>query len=1252
LAELPKTNPYPGPRPFRPGEKLYGRDAEITQLFYLLSAERIVVLHSPSGAGKSSLLLAGLVPRLQKERFDVWPVIRLSLAPGGAEAAGNGNRFVWSAVSSLEEGLPERRRRPNDTIAHKPLAQYIAERPRRPGAPSSIVLVFDQFEEILTLDPLDADVKREFFRQLGEALKNPDVWALFALREDYLAPLDPHRDDVPTRLSNTFRIDLLSVEAALAAITQPAHDAGRAFANDAARNLADDLATVSIQQLDGSFRQVRGRYVEPVQLQVVCRRSWDALPAETQTIGVEHLQAAGNVNEALAAYYEHCVAEIARGNIADERRLREWFGERLITPGGIRGQILRGQTNSGGLDNDWVARLLDTHLVRSEQRGGATWYELAHDRLVAPVGSSNSAWFEENLHPMQRQAALWERGGRPDNLLLRGQDLKRAESWARDNAASLLAIERDLLDRSAKQRRRDRTRRGTLALFVLGLVIGLCVVYRFYVRANELYKRASEQQLALISGNLLREGDTTRALRVGQEAYDIDRDHVLPAVNQTLIDGYEKVNVESAALYDHILKDDGAVKAAIYSPDGSRILTIPDDGTATLWSNDGPLIHIISKMKHKDGNGELQEVLDAAFTHHGDKIITVGRGTLVKMWDPNGNYIRDLTGHECGHYLYCMVTKVAVSPDDQTIITVSGDRTAIIWSNEGKKLGQLTEHQSIPAGMTGLVNTVVFSPDGQYFATGGGDRDHTVQLYDKSGHYISTIEHHCDKHQSWECGIRDIAFSPDDKFILIASEANAIEIYDATRKSLSSLNGHSGGVNSLVYSPADAASFLSASDDKLTILWSYDGKNFQQKQAFIGHADAVKKAVFSWDGKSVLTASSDNSARLWDLEGHTLATFGGHKAGVVSVLFSPDKKHILTASTDKTAIQWERPPTPRVLEHRGRSVLTARFLPDGKRILTASNGKDERNCYPEPRVELWNADNPSAQPRTYSKITSKDPIYGNLCRIESLDVSHDGKRFLTTGSDQMVRVWETETGRLIKQWSDKDNCNSSGACWPDNARYSRDGRYIVTVDTGGLVQLFDADGTFEKKLPLTAAKPIAISSDSTQVLIGSGSRILLWDITTGNHEYLTGDASHTKEVRWVEFSDKGNQAVSASADGTVILWDLIDHRSRIIGHHAGDVWSVEFSPDMKHIVSASSDKTAKIWDLDGQPVDMLEPHRGALVFSADFSPTGETVVTASDDGTAIIWKDAKWIVDNWLRNAADVYKLTTEDRKELGIDDK
>src|ERR1039457_878093 len=102
-AVVTATNPFVGPRPIDTGQKIFGRDREIEELFYLLNAERIVLLHSPSGAGKSSLIQAGLVPRLKQEQFDVWPTIRVSTEPPADTTA---NRYVLSTVQSLEEELP------------------------------------------------------------------------------------------------------------------------------------------------------------------------------------------------------------------------------------------------------------------------------------------------------------------------------------------------------------------------------------------------------------------------------------------------------------------------------------------------------------------------------------------------------------------------------------------------------------------------------------------------------------------------------------------------------------------------------------------------------------------------------------------------------------------------------------------------------------------------------------------------------------------------------------------------------------------------------------------------------------------------------------------------------------------------------------------------------------------------------------------------------------------------------------------
>src|SRR5215216_7146946 len=97
-----RANPFVGPRPFLPGEPLFGRDREIRALRNRLVAERIVMLYSPSGAGKTSLVQAGLVPAMEQARFDVLPIVRVNAppAPGSTDAA-NRNRYLESVFRSL-----------------------------------------------------------------------------------------------------------------------------------------------------------------------------------------------------------------------------------------------------------------------------------------------------------------------------------------------------------------------------------------------------------------------------------------------------------------------------------------------------------------------------------------------------------------------------------------------------------------------------------------------------------------------------------------------------------------------------------------------------------------------------------------------------------------------------------------------------------------------------------------------------------------------------------------------------------------------------------------------------------------------------------------------------------------------------------------------------------------------------------------------------------------------------------------------
>jgi hypothetical protein len=498
------------------------------ELLDLLIAERVVLLHSPSGAGKTSLIHAALIPELEKEGFHVLPSMRVGQDPPSSwdsSAPPCQNRYVLSLLVSLEEALPAEEQTPLDDLVCLTLGEYLDAR-HSPGADESIVLIFDQFEEILTVDPTDRDAKVEFFDQVGAALRDRRFWALFSMRDEFLASLDPYLRPIPTRLSNTYRLELLGNTAALEAIQQPAQREGVEFTASAAKKLVDDLRRVRIQRPDGSFEEQMGLHVEPVQLQVVCRRLWDKLPEGATQIVAADVEAVGDVDTALAGYYSERVVTIAAGLGMSERTIRNWFEHQLITEHGIRGQVLQGPEQSQGLDNKAVWALVDTHLVRAEKRRGATWFELAHDRLIGPVQSENAAWRRLHLSPLQRQAVLWQDESREEGLLLRGQALADAEAWAEAHEEELTEIEIEFLRAcqdaraGAERRRARRIRWIAIGATLFGIVAVILAVVAFVARQDAVASQqvaVSRQQTAVVAQSEAVSGQQT-AVVAQQEA--------------------------------------------------------------------------------------------------------------------------------------------------------------------------------------------------------------------------------------------------------------------------------------------------------------------------------------------------------------------------------------------------------------------------------------------------------------------------------------------------------------------------------------------------------------------------------------------------------------------------------------------------------------------------------------------------------------------------------------------------------------
>ena len=383
-----------------------------------------------------------------------------------------------------------------------------------------------------------------------------------------------------------------------------------------------------------------------------------------------------------------------------------------------------------------------------------------------------------------------------------------------------------------------------------------------------------------------------------------------------------------------------------------------------------------------------------------------------------------------------------------------------------------------------------------------------------------------------------------------------------------------------------------------------------QPTALSGHTALVWRAVFSPDGQRILTASLDNTARLWDASGQPLATLSGHTALIWSAVFSPDGQRILTASLDNTARLWDASAQPlATLTGHTAQVYSAVFSPDGQRILTASADNMAR---------LWDT---TGQPLATLK--------GDMARVWSAVFSPDGQRILTASDNKTAQLWDT-TGQSLATFKGHTDAVRS-------AVFSPDGQRILTASADNTARLWDATG----KLLVTlkghggAVYSAVFSPDGQHILTASGDNTArLWDATGKLLVTLTG---HTARVWSAVFSPDGQRILTASDDGTARLWDTTGQFLTILKGHASVVYSAVFSPDGQRILTASGDNTARLWNAaTGQPFTVLTGH-SSTVNSAEFSPDGQRILTASADNTAWLWDATGQILATLKGHTSYVY---------------
>ena len=1132
--------PYPGLASFGREQVrwFFGRDQLTSELIARLDerlrAGGMQVVVASSGAGKSSLLHAGLLPQLDNGALpgsSRWPTIVFTPTAHPLTA-------LATHIAALTGVDPE-------TLAGELAAdsQRCVEVLRghigNDDSGTRVVVVVDQFEELFTL--CTDDQQRRTFIGLLSQLASPrsdsaaDAQALglvvVGIRADFYAACanDSH---LRTALEdNPLVLGPMSDTELREAILYPAQDVGLDVEPGLVELLLRDLGNTATTTGESRITSYEAGRL-PL-LAHALRATWQQCHGHTLT--VEGYRTTGGIHRAVATTADRVFAGL---DPAGQHAARTLF-LRLIRIGDgteetedtrrrvDRTDLLR------GLDLGTVSPVLDAftrgRLLTQEQ----DTVEITHEALLRAWPQLRQ-WIDTdragNLirQELEEAAAVWDRDRRDTAGLYRGSRLEAARTWAtsKSNELDLSPAASAFLAASTQQERRA-VRRGRAVLVVLSLltlVASGAAVFAFYQNAAAHRERNTAIfNLITAQADRLRSTDVSLAAQLDLTAYRMqptERDVYTAMVttgNATL----------SIPLAGHIK----TVQTVAFSPDGQTLATGSSDKTVRLWTVTDPA-HPTPLGPPLTGHADT--INSVAFSPDGQTLATGSSDKTVRLWtvtDPA--HPTPLGPPLTGHTNY--VNAVAFSPDGRTLATGSSDKTARLWTVTDPA-------HPVPLGppLTGHTNsvlTVAFSPDGRTLATGSYDQTARLWKVTDPARPALLLGTPLAGHAN---AVYSVAFSPDGQTLATGSSDKTVQLWKVTDPARPTLLlgrplGHTNSVLTVAFSP-DGQTLATGSTDNTVRLWNVTApaQTTPLGPLLTGHTDLVEVVAFSRDGRTLATGSADQTVRLWNIP-HALLT--GHTNSVLEVAFSPDGHTLATGSADKTVRLWNvtdpAHPTPlgQPLAEHSDYVYAVAFSPDGHTLATGSADKT---------VRLWNVTDPT-HPTPLGQ-----PLTGHTKPVLTVAFSPDGHTLATGSSDYTVRLWN------------------------------------VT----------DPTHPIPLGQPLTghtnAVYAVAFSPDGHTLATGSYDQTArLWNVTDPTQPTPLGTplAGHTGPVYAVAFRPDGRTLASGSYDSTVRLWDVTHPAHPLplgqpLTGHTNYVNSVAFSPDGHTLASGSYDRTVRLWGMN------------------------------------------------------------------------
>jgi WD40 repeat protein/serine/threonine protein kinase len=1155
-------NPYKGLRAFLEADAgdFFGREALTNRLLRRLCEEgqttRFLAVVGPSGSGKSSVVHAGLVPALRRgaiEGSERWYVI--DVVPGSRPF-----RELEAALLSISIDPPPSLL---DDLRGDPLGLVRAADRVLPDPDAQLLIVVDQLEEVFTLvDHDERGLLLESLR--AAALEPTSrVRIVSTLRADFFdAPLSiPGFGDLLA--ARTEAVTPMTPEELERAIVAPADRAGLVVEPRLLAAMVADVADQpgALPLLQYALTELAERRNDGVLTLEGYRRIGGVSGALARR--AEQLFEALDqpAREACRQLFLRLVT-LVEGSEDTRRRVRRSQVIPLSDPSVMDGVIEAfGHHRLLSFDRDPNTREPTVEIAHealldawARLRG---WIDEARDDIRTQRQLSNAAYEWE---ASGKDESFLLRGARMDQLASWSETASVVLS-ASDVEYLRVSVARRDEDRAAEEARRRhevelerrsaKRARALVAVFAAAAFVAASLVVvatRQSTRAERQSRVATARELAsaalanleidpersillalqavrttrAVDGTVMREAEEAlhrsiqasrivMRLDVSAAELEFSPDGSLLATvgNPEAVRGSPATRVEQEAFVwdtqtgERVLTLSGHsnhVWDVHFSPDGSRLATASEDGTAAIWDAEtGERLLVLP--------GHAPGYLFSNFSPDGTRLLTTDAAGDVRVWDArNGDLeLRFSSGPQ-------PVCAGVFSPSG-TLIAAGTCANAkpgigIVWdADTGRRLVTLRGHDL-------EILDVAFSPDGSRIAT--ASLDGTARLWDAStGEEQLTLA----GHGGWVGGVD---FSSDGKLLATAGIDGTARLWDvATGRQQLVLSGHTGIIGDVDFSP-DGEHLATGSGDGTVRIWDV-GLRGSREQTTIAVSGGETHIAYSPDGAWLATSSPGGPTRLWDAStGQRIRTLSGSAASY-KPSFSPDGGTLATVGFGPPTL-WDVASGAklRTLSGAKGAILGVSFSPDGN-LIAAGAGPSQ---YGTGQVLVWDA----STFQLVRKLGHLGPDTDHS--ITDLVFSPDSRLLAAASWDDHTKVWDVASGEELIDIPTRGFAIA--------VAFSPDGRLLATANSGGTVRIRDVvNGTQLRAFTahLGAVLGLAFSPDGTVLATaGEDNTARLWDVSTGREMLvLTG---HAVGVTDLAFSPDGARLATSSNDGTVRVYVL------------------------------------------------------------------------------------------------------------------